>query len=46
MLTLLMVFSGSLALRGKWEKRSCPVSKGDFLLCVPLDGISPHAFAF
>ncbi|KAI1243012.1 hypothetical protein IHE44_0000578 [Lamprotornis superbus] len=37
MLTLLVAFSGSLALLAKWEKRSYPVSKGDFLFCIPLD---------
>lgn len=46
MLTLLVVFSGSLALLTKWEKRSYPVSKGDFLFCIPLDGMLPCAFAF
>lgn len=46
MLTLLVVFSGSLALLAEWEKRSYPVSQGDFLFFIPLDGILPSAFAF
>lgn len=46
MLTLLVLFSGSLALLAKWEKRGCPVSKGDFLFCIPLDGILPCALLF
>lgn len=46
MLTLLVVFSGSSALLTKWEKRSYPLSKGDFLSYIPLDGILLCAFAF
>lgn len=44
MLTLLVVFSGSSALLTKWEKRSYPLSKGDFLSYIPLDGILLCAF--